>query len=65
VLRTSRYPGCGWLTANPEVAPKRRHCRIGDGTPGTRNSGPLCLDERIGLMAAIDEAFGSCNLLFP
>jgi hypothetical protein len=28
--------------------------RICDDTPGTRNSGPLCLDERIDLFAAIE-----------
>jgi hypothetical protein len=31
------FASCGRITANPEVAPKRRHFEVGDNPTGTRD----------------------------
>jgi hypothetical protein len=47
-VETSRLP------PTPTLPPNGCNVRVAHDMPGTRNSGPLCLDACIGLLAAIE-----------
>jgi hypothetical protein len=65
----SKFQGAGRLTANQEVAPKRRHFRIGDYTTGTGEWLPNPNGEAPSLMRLVQQqecCRGTlCDELFP